>query len=1017
MLITNINASFQECNVDNMKDIVIKTTKQLIKLESKEIKYKHHKPFWSTECSYYIALRRKAQKTYERFPTIENKTKLNRQTAVTKRFLLRKKREKWHEFCSSLDYETPTSNVWRFFKMMIGKPNFDFSYPILDNGNPIHEDEKIANIFANFYHTIFNQIPAIKNPERKRTEVHVASLLNHNVDYNNDFDIYELKSVIKTLNENSAMGYDAFHNSFFTHFPDSILENLLVAINKTWRSGNISQHLKHSTLLPILKNGKDPTLVESYRPISLISCFAKLIEKLVFKRLYSYVENKNRLPNFQCGFRKNHSCIDLLVYLEHYIQLTLRTQKVLIIVYFDIEKAFDNASPLQILYNLSQIGIKGRMLRWLKDFFSERKFNVRIGSQFSEQKQMTTGVPQGSILSPLLFSLLQLDLPNLEDTHTLQYADDISIFVMEKSIDAAIRKIQSSINKLNKWYKNIGLNINQNKTKFMVFTRKKLKLFPTLTLNNNNIQFVTSTKFLGVYLDGPLLSWNNQVKYLVNSSFQKLNIMKSLTSTKWGAHRNLMTFFYLSFIKSKLIYGIQIYSSASRTILSKLEVVQNCAIRIITGLRRSTPIPTIQYESSINPIRNSISIYIVKYLYKILSLPRNHIIHNLFTEQLDEIENVSWDTLSHKAPLLKRAIDICNQYNLPLDIVTNNNYKFDKFFPPPWFSLERVISTVFIQAKKQDLHEEQVIQTFNFIKHTSYENYSKIYTDGSKQLNGTVGSAIYVDDLSATFSWKLDSQHTIVIAELFAIYQAIIFAHRHLREQNLVIFSDSLSALLMIKYYEHNRLNILINLIIQELYSFSIQNIDIVIQWIPSHRGIIGNNIADQVAKEACSYNITTYLPLVFSDFVNLLNTKLQIHKLETWQNIKDNLHFSKTVTDITSWKWISVSKRSHDVILAKLRSGCTELNDHLHKLNLRDSPNCNFCLNKRETVEHYIFECQEYSNCRETLFNDLADLNISQDNVNLNILLSGGKGTNKSRIQILRKFINYIKLTKRFEI
>ena len=304
-----------------------------------------------------------------------------------------------------------------------------------------------------------------------------------------------------------------------------------------------------------------------------------------------------------------------------------------------------------------------------------------------------------------------------------------------------------------------------------------------------------------------------------------------------------------------------------------------------------------------------------------------------------------------------------------------------------------------------------------FIENTTYEHYSKIYTDGSKQVNGTVGSAIYVDDLSSTFSWKLDSKHTIVTAELFAIYQGIIFAHKNLREVNIVIFSDSLSALTMIKYHEHSHLNILTNLITQEIFNLSTLGVDVVLQWIPSHRGIVGNNIADQVAKEACAYNTTTHLPLVFSDFFNLLKNKQHLKKIEHWHNIKDNLNFAKSVLDIAKWKWLSVNKRSHDVILARLRSGCIQLNDHLHKINLNDSPFCNFCTNERETVDHYIFECHEYRDLREMLYNELAELSITQDEINSHLLLTGGDGENKSRLKILRKFMNYIKSTNRFDL
>ena len=123
-----------------------------------------------------------------------------------------------------------------------------------------------------------------------------------------------------------------------------MLSKLLQSINEIWRSGLIPDGFKLSTLIPILKPGKCSEAVESYRPIALLSCFGKLIEKMVHKRLYSLIENRNLIPPFQSGFRSQRSCTDILVYLEHHIQLALRTQKVLIIVFFDIEKAFDTAS-------------------------------------------------------------------------------------------------------------------------------------------------------------------------------------------------------------------------------------------------------------------------------------------------------------------------------------------------------------------------------------------------------------------------------------------------------------------------------------------------------------------------------------------------------------------------------------------------------------------------------------------------------------------------------------------------
>ena len=256
---------------------------------------------------------------------------MNKQTAIAKRFMLKKKREKWHEFCDGLNYQVPISRVWKFFKTMNGRPDFDFNYPIKSQQDLlIHKDSELANVFADYYTEVFNKDQSVLDSERKKLELQVAIQISFAADYNTDFQLHELKVAIESLKVNSAMGADLIHNRFLYNFPTTLLDDLLSAINQSWRNANLPSQLKLSTLIPIVKVGKDASLVESYRPISLLSCLSKLIEKLVYSRLYTFVENKNCLPIFQCGFRKNHSCLDVLTYLEHHIQLSLRTKKVLV---------------------------------------------------------------------------------------------------------------------------------------------------------------------------------------------------------------------------------------------------------------------------------------------------------------------------------------------------------------------------------------------------------------------------------------------------------------------------------------------------------------------------------------------------------------------------------------------------------------------------------------------------------------------------------------------------------------
>ena len=301
--------------------------------------------------------------------------------------------------------------------------------------------------------------------------------------------------------------------------------------------------------------------------------------------------------------------------------------------------------------------------------------------------------------------------------------------------------------------------------------------------------------------------------------------------------------------------------------------------------------------------------------------------------------------------------------------------------------------------------------------HTDYDSFVKIYTDGSKLQNGATGCAIFVDDISSTFSWRLDSYHSILVAELFALYQALIFSVNHFVNQDVVIFSDSLSALLMIHNTAGKNLNRLVGLIIQQIYRKLMVGGKVILQWIPSHKGIVGNEIVDQVARSACDYLNITYFPIVYKDCVKRLNAKINEARVDNFNQIKNNFAFSRSVPDITKWRWLSLDDRTFDVLMARLRSGCVDLNDYLFEIKKLDSPFYNFCRDCRETVEHFVFECERYDNQRKILFDRLRCKHVDLNTLSLSLLLTGGYGTDKNRLVIMSIFVDFVKSTKRFDL
>ena len=653
------------------------------------------------------------------------------------------------------------------------------------------------------------------------------------------------------------------------------------------------------------------------------------------------------------------------------------------------------------------------MLKWFKDYFTGRSFAVRIGNTISSSSQTKRGVPQGSVLSPLLFLVLLANLPVTQDTKNLMYADDLSIFSMSTSYEIAQRNIQNALNRINDFLKSIGLKINPNKSVLMLFSRKKISTPPFVTLNNTQIKQTSTFRFLGVTLDAPFLTWRHHINHLKIICSRRLNILKSLTSTTWGASRNIIKTFYTSFIKSKIDYGIQVYSSASKTELAKLEVIQNAALRTITGLRMSTHIPALQHETKIFSIHTSIKKILIKTFMKITTLNKNHITLNLIKSQLEYVKSIPWTTFPHKSPFIIRAMRACADFQIETSLFPTEATKADdcEFTLSPWFNINEVVNLNFLPTKKNELNRNCVNQQFQYLYHIIYNDWLKIFTDGSKQENKTVGSAIFIESTSETFSWKLQSSHSIIMAELFSILMALNWIYNTISNQSVVIFTDSLTALHLIldlNKKSHKKITSRIHRLI-----FNIKNTgsNITLQWIPSHKGIHGNEVADQVSKHACEYDAITNLDLEFEENYCKLIGKIKETTHSKWLNDKTTLFIGQIINNITNWTWQSSGNRKLDVIMARFRNNSAGTKEVLFKIKKADDPYCDHCRDTIESSEHFILNCPNYNQQRQQLKDNLSRIGIY--NVTLPVLLSNEQFPKKYD-QIMRFFNEFLKSSER---
>ena len=381
--------------------------------------------------------------------------------------------------------------------------------PIEEHGMPVTDPKAKAEIIADSLDNILGQQQDTLD-EEKREQIAAAKMDQIDTEYNTRFTFKELKESQESLSSSKATGEDEIHNTFLKNLPEIKQRELLGIINRSWRTHEIPPKWTNSLIIPIAKQGKDATDPQSYRPISLISCASKVMEKMINTRLTWHIENISGYSNTQCGFRKQRSPEDLLIKFEHDIRASLVNKKITMAIFFDLKQAFDTISHDQLVLKLAKTGIKGNMLYWLEEFLKQRTYQVLVEDSTSEKKTMKRGIPQGSCLSPTLFNVMVSDIPHIQGISISEFADDIAILITTKTIEEAHTGITLALSKLEEWANAWNLIFNPAKTKCMYFARKKIKWklegtdmteLPNFKLLDEDIEWVKTHKYLCLTVD------------------------------------------------------------------------------------------------------------------------------------------------------------------------------------------------------------------------------------------------------------------------------------------------------------------------------------------------------------------------------------------------------------------------------------------------------------------------------------------------------------------------------------
>ena len=319
-------------------------------------------------------------------------------------------------------------------------------------------------------------------------------------------NIEEIIALCKNININKSSCINNLSSEILRDAFLAIPEKLVVLFNLSFETGEIPDVWKIGKVTPLQKPG-NKNLVNNLRPISLLPLVSKLIEKIVHNRIYNFCEQNNILDNRQGGFRPDHSTISTTSRFLNDIYKAMNTNKITISVYIDAMKAFDTVNHEILLKKIYKLGLRGNLGKWLKNYLTNRKQCTIANNIVSELKNITCGVPQGSVCGPLLFLLYINDLPQiLNYTHVSLYADDTVIYIHDSDAIHACNLLQHDLTTLQNWCNMNKLTINCNKTKFCIYgmrslVKKSKSQNIVLSLNNQILEQVCSYKYLGFALD------------------------------------------------------------------------------------------------------------------------------------------------------------------------------------------------------------------------------------------------------------------------------------------------------------------------------------------------------------------------------------------------------------------------------------------------------------------------------------------------------------------------------------
>ena len=564
--------------------------------------------------------KRQLRKRWQNFRSPQDKAKLNKAATELKQLLLDHKQQAIQTYLESLSASEATDySLWKATKRL-KRPQIPIPPLRTAGGEWAKSDAQKANVLADHFAQVFRPYDSELSRSEEREIIHALgtpSRLNTPV---KKFKLSEVRSMVNRLRSTKAPGYDLITGQILKELPDVGIKAITLIFNSILRIGYFPGQWKVSQIIPLLKPGKPAEEVTSYRPISLLPILSKLFEKLLSTRLQPLLQDQRIIPDHQFGFRRHHATIEQVHRVVNIIHNAMEAKQYCTAAFLDISQAFDKVWHEGLLYKLKTL-FPDKIYTIFKSYLANRHFLIKYRETYTSLRPVQSGVPQGSVLGPLLYLLFTADLPTTADSTTATFADDTAILTVNEDPAEATHQLQNHLNNINSWLNRWRMKANQTKSVQVTFTLKK-RTCPPVYLNNKQLPQTEQVKYLGIHLDRRL-TWRNHITAKKKQLDLKLRNLYWIIGRQSRLSLTNKLLVYKIILKPIWTYGVQLWGSASNSNLEILERFQSKVLRILTNAPWYVPNVVIRRDLKVSTVRQEVRNLSVTYRQRIANHPNS----------------------------------------------------------------------------------------------------------------------------------------------------------------------------------------------------------------------------------------------------------------------------------------------------------------------------------------------------------------------------------------------------------